>query len=106
MKKVTGYFESRPDRTCNSIYLIDRGGKKAYTLQIIEHTNMEEGYSVPSTDIDFGKEEIIVALAEALQKGGYIPQTAVDTELKATRYHLEDMRNIVFKVEPPERDKV
>ena len=37
------------------------------------------------------------AMAEALQMGGYIPKAAVDAEIKATKYHLEDMRKLVFK---------
>ena len=40
---------------------------------------------------------ILKALAEALQQGGYIPKSAVDSELKASKYHLEDMRKLVFK---------
>ena len=39
------------------------------------------------------------ALAEALQQAGLIPKAATDAELKAVKYHLEDMRKLVLEVE-------
>lgn len=35
-----------------------------------------------------------IGLAEAFQKAGLIPESAVDAELKATKRHLEDMRKL------------
>lgn len=43
-------------------------------------------------------EEMIRALIEALQEKDLLPKvTATESELKATHYHLEDMRKLVFE---------
>ncbi len=36
-----------------------------------------------------------IGLAQAFQEAGLIPKSAVDAELKATKYHLEDMRKMI-----------
>lgn len=42
--------------------------------------------------------EIINALISALQEQGLLPPvTAAETELKATKYHLEDMRAFSYQ---------
>ena len=43
-------------------------------------------------------EELLYALAQGLAKAGYLPDVVMDKnrELEATKYHLQDMRNLVF----------
>jgi hypothetical protein len=95
---IKGYWEKRYDKFCESIYLIDDERDTAFTIQITAH-KVERGQLCPSSD--FGGRDVpldlLRALAEALQMGGYIPKSAVDAELKATKYHLEDMRKLVLK---------
>jgi hypothetical protein len=48
----------------------------------------------------FGKSTgFLQALSDALAKVGYEPKTVEENkgELKATKYHLEDLRQIIFK---------
>lgn len=44
-------------------------------------------------------DDLFQALAQGLAEAGYFPQVYQDkdNELKATKYHLEDMRRLVFK---------
>ena len=44
-------------------------------------------------------DELFYALAQGLAEAGYLPDMSVDKqhELDATKYHLEDMRSLVFK---------
>lgn len=44
-------------------------------------------------------EELLHALAQGLAEAGYIPDVSRDkeNELVAVKYHLEDMRKLVFK---------
>lgn len=93
---IKGYWERRFDKRCDSIYLIDQDKNLSYTFEITVHHNepME-----PSKSTDFDSDDgqgIMKAFAEALQMGGYIPKSADDAELKATKKHLEDMQKISF----------
>jgi hypothetical protein len=69
-------------------------------LELKEH---KEGESEePSIKISrmFGKSTgFLQALSDALAKVGYEPKTVEENkgELKATKYHLEDLRQIIFK---------
>lgn len=44
-------------------------------------------------------DELLYALAQGLAEAGYLPDMSIDKqhELDATKYHLEDMRKLVFK---------
>lgn len=44
-------------------------------------------------------DELLRALAQGLAEAGYLPDVVMDKnrELKATQYHLEDMRKLIFK---------
>lgn len=95
---IKGYWERRYDKNCESIYLLDRDKRICYTLEFKAHV-VAEGEINKSTDININNDlGLLEALAQALQMGGYIPKSAVEAELGATKFHLEDMRKIVFKV--------
>ena len=42
-------------------------------------------------------EPLLLDVAEALQRVGIMPNDATTSELKATKYHLEDMRKLIPK---------
>ena len=44
-------------------------------------------------------DELLHALAQGLAEAGYLPDISIEKqhELDATKYHLEDMRSLVFK---------
>ena len=48
---------------------------------------------------DIEGDDLLKALAQGLADAGYLPDVVVDKnkELEATKYHLEDMRSLVFK---------
>lgn len=95
---VKGYWERAHNKNCETIYLIDKEKDLFYTLEITAHKR-DHGQHNGGTDFDpddgLG---ILKAFAEALQMGGYIPKAANDAELKATKYHLEDMRKITLNL--------
>jgi hypothetical protein len=93
---IKGYWEKRIEKRCESFYLIDDDKNISYTFEITAHKS-EPGTESPSTDIRSDNLGIINAMAESLQMGGYIPKSAVDAELSATKYHLEDMRKLTLK---------
>ena len=94
---IKGYWERRVDKNCESIYLIDNEKDICYTFELTAHV-MKNGELNKSTDIDRNDGlGILKALAEALQEGGYIPRSATDAELKATKCHLEDMRKLTLE---------
>ena len=94
---IKGFWERRYDKNCESIYLIDREKNVCYTFELTCHKTKEaQLYEYTRFDSDDGL-GILKALSEALQMGGYIPKAANDAELKATKYHLEDMRKLTLE---------
>lgn len=77
------------------ILLCDRENRQAYTIKFESHSVIE-GMIFPTTDISgFNNEmDILRGLAEALREMGLFPMDATQSELVATKYHLEDMRKI------------
>lgn len=74
------------------LVLMNDDASQAYTIEFKAH-RMEEGTIIPVTKLEKNVgESFFEAMAKALQQRGQIPQSAVDAELKATKYHLEDMR--------------
>ncbi len=94
---IKGFWQSRVEKQCESIYLFDKDRRMAYTLTITQH-KMEPGCEIPATDLS-DEDGLMTAMAEALQAGGYIPNSAVDAELAATKRHLEDMRTLALAPE-------
>ncbi len=89
---IKGFWQRRVEKQCESIYLFDRDRRMAYTFTITQH-KVEPACEIPGTDLS-DEDGLMSAMAEALQAGGYIPKSAVDAELAATKRHLEDMRMI------------
>jgi hypothetical protein len=93
---IKGYWQKRYDKMCDSFYLIDREERVAYTFEFTVH-KVKPGIEMPSTDCDLDHGPgLMRALAEALTQAKYLPQSATDSELKATKYHLEDMRKLTL----------
>ena len=71
----------------------------------LEFEEYKEGTEVPpslSISRIFGRStNFLQSLSDALAKCGYEPKTVEENrgELKATKYHLEDMRTLVLKKE-------
>jgi len=71
-------------------------------------TTVEPGVILPEPTIrltEIHAKQFLQGLANALAMSGFRPDElkAKDSELKATKYHLEDMRKIVFEaLAPPE----
>ena len=79
---------------CDCFYIFNRELNIAYTFEFTAH-QVNEGQTIPATEIILKDPDgILNAMAEAFQQAGILPQSAVDAELKATKYHLEDMRKI------------
>lgn len=98
---MKGFATKRIDLQAWEIALYDPHRRVAITLQFTAHQLAAPGLAIETTKVPFDSEseDMMKALAEALQIMGYIPETAVATELKATKYHLEDMRKLAL--EPP-----
>lgn len=90
-----GHYERRFDKNCQSIYLFDDNTKTAVTFEFRAH-KISDSERIPSTDISYDHDGILSAIAQALQQGGILPNSATDAELKATKYHLEDMRKLAL----------
>ncbi|MDD5339587.1 MAG: hypothetical protein WC329_01910 [Candidatus Omnitrophota bacterium] len=71
----------------------------------LKFENVEKGqYLNPSLVLHQHQgEEFLHALAQGLAEAGYLPDISRDkeSELNATKHHLEDMRNLVFNGKPP-----
>lgn len=77
------------------IAIWDQNTGKAYTFSF-EEKPCGEADMVPVSLVKREDEFILKAMAEVLQKMGYIPDGATQAELKATKHHLDDMRKIAF----------
>lgn len=94
---IRGFGQKRIEyRDGIEIVLADHEREVCYTIQFTAHA-WNPGFKAQTTLLD-GEEktQIARAIGEALQQVGLLPASAVDTELKATKYHLEDMRKLVF----------
>jgi len=80
-----------------SIALVNDAGTECYVIQPVAIA-LEEGKEITVTKIPkYLAIPMFNALAKALQQDGYLPQSAVDAELKATKHHLEDMQKLTFQ---------
>ena len=69
-----------------------------YTFEVKQHIVPDKTIESPTTILEpINADEFLKAIGVMLQEIGYIPQSSVDTELKATKYHLEDMRKLALK---------
>ncbi len=66
----------------------------------LDFTPLEKGMMASPCFVFGDDDELLHALAQGLAEAGYLPDVTMDKnrELDATKYHLEDMRKLVFKV--------
>jgi len=89
-------------RRCHQILIVDKPGapkRTAITIEFKQHFVKDECNKLPLTELRKGEgaEEILRALATALQAMGIFPEHPLAGEMKATKYHLEDMRKLYIK---------
>lgn len=94
---IKGFYQKRIDRLAHEICLFDEDNKQYITLTFNAH-KFEEGQEAKTTlvSLDGYADRVLVGLAEALMLGGFLPQSSTDAELRATKYHLEDMRKLAL----------
>lgn len=68
---------------------------KCVTISFNIH-HVEAGKALPITTIPFDQADCLKALGQALIDLGLMKDNATDAELKATKFHLEDFRKLVF----------
>lgn len=97
MNKIQGDSRKALERGPGVYEIFVGDDERYFSIEITSHP-LKEGYElehqtlVRPDSIDFYK-----GLAQALQSMGLMPESAVDSELKATKYHLEDMRKLTLK---------
>lgn len=99
--KVKLYIEPALN-TLNMIFYDDINGKRKIASPLKFHFNepkdgdiVEPTFSIP----EILSKELLQSLADELFKLGIKPlsQLPLENEMAAVKYHLEDMRNLVFK---------
>lgn len=83
------------------ILIIDEPGepnRTAVTIKFEQH-KVDDGYKFPVTKLPKGEgaEKVLRALAQALQQMGLFPESPLAGEMKATKFHLEDMRKLYLR---------
>lgn len=96
---IKGFYTERIDKLAHEIAIYDRDKDCFITFEFKAHKAIEQGLVQPTTLISINdyNENILRALAEALTKMGLMNESATTSELRATKYHLEDMRALVGK---------
>jgi hypothetical protein len=99
---IKGYAQRRVDRDAWEIALFESFSNErtlVYTFEFKSHI-IDASCIFPTTIIensDHGTKPLI-ALSKAMQEMGIMQDDATSAELKATKYHLEDFRKLVFKI--------
>lgn len=94
---MKGYAQRRLDQNAWEIALIDSQRNRSWTFTFFEHDFPRNG-RCETTIIPFEKDmDLLQALAQALQEMGVFPESATTAELRATKFHLEDMRKLALK---------
>lgn len=93
---IQGHAQRRVDRDAWEIALYDQSF--SYTLEITKH-KLKQGLAFPTTLISRHEMTPLLGLAKAMIEMGILKDDATTAELKATKYHLEDMRKLTFKGE-------
>ena len=89
---------------CHRILIVDERGepnRTAVTFSFIQHkvADIPDGERLPITEIlkGEGSEKVLRAFANALQQMGLFPDNHLAGEMKATKFHLEDMRKLYLR---------
>lgn len=93
---IKGIATYRVDLDAWEFGLIDRENARCFTIEIKEHM-LKPGMRAETSVFQHGQEDIATALSQVLTQMGILSGNATDTELKATKYHLEDMRKLALK---------
>jgi len=96
-------IRQRPDTLGTEIYIIDRGNRFTYLAKHVklEFEKVKDGAEWPEPTLVLG-ENLVFKLSKALSKMldergiKSDSQSKIEGLLEATKYHLEDMRKIVF----------
>jgi|ERR1700722_10427635 len=100
---IKGHAVERVDRMAWEIAVVDTQRELAFTFEWTVHSlkGRDRGKVdfVPTSMVPMDGEmmEMLRGLAEAMMKIGVLNDTSTTAELKATKYHLEDMRKLTFK---------
>lgn len=85
------------------LYLVDeRDGKKYFAepMDLIFKTVNDSEIVKPTLELSgYVAREFLPALSQALSESGYRPKTDEGKQIEALKYHLEDLRTLVFKKE-------
>ena len=99
--KIEVHIETDPRYAGKTLTIIARreGGYHQVSPFNLDFVPLELGEKA-SPCFQFGDDdELLYALAQGLAKAGYLPDVVMDKnkEIEATKYHLEDMRTLVFE---------
>lgn len=99
---MTGEYNYDILRRCHQILIVDDPGtekRTAITIEFTQHRVTDDTKPLPITELRKGEgaEQILRALATALQAMGIFPEHPLAGEMKATKYHLEDMRKLYLR---------
>ncbi len=83
------------------ILIVEEPGEKnrtAITIEFKQHL-VDESQPLPVTELRKGEgaEKVLRALVNALQQMGLYPDQPLAGEMKATKFHLEDMRKLYLR---------
>jgi len=92
---MKGYAERRLELMAWEIFLGDRDN--VYTIEFKQHKRATEMQKSETTILSIQSIPLLKALAEAMQEMGVLQENGTTAELKATKYHLEDMRKLALK---------
>ncbi len=92
--RVRGHGQKRFEYLSWEFVVANEQGTKCYTFDIKEHDIEDRFLTYPTTKVKFEEEAILRGLAEALKEMNFLPGDATTSELRATKYHLEDMRKL------------
>lgn len=103
------HIDNAPYRNVANVWIIKYENKRNYILRWSGKewicNEFEEGSYLNEPSISFPypiATDVFKAMIDAISDQGIKPDaySVLEGEIKATKYHLEDMRNIVFKTNP------
>lgn len=99
--KIKLYIETQPWKDQLNIYMVlkDHNGHRQYAKPVrFEFASANSGLIAEPTFTftDDLAREFLPALSNALAESGFRAETPDAAQLEATKFHLEDMRKLVF----------
>lgn len=97
--RVDVYVYSRDGTKTTNYSIRDDGGIEGEQVpEMVEYKEIKPFMSIPG----MMWEEFVLALTEQLPD---ISKREIDAELKSTKYHLEDMRSLVFEKQTTTKER-